>query len=151
MHPDAHLATHTKPSDDQWQDLARHVHPLDAKLAAQLAQMGKSSLLQLGLEKPVPPPPMAPAPAPLLVPPQPPPAIVVTAPPPPPRPLPPEVVESVVCAAAEAMNVMPAVVRPVLLAAFERAEKIGLTVGEVVRALATTVGSTPRAPKATPG
>jgi hypothetical protein len=40
------------------------------------------------------------------------------------------------CVAAEALNVMPASVRPALFLAFERAEKIGLTVSQVVQALA---------------
>jgi hypothetical protein len=50
--------------------------------------------------------------------------------------LPPEVVDSVVCAAAETMSVMPGAIRPALLAAFTRAQKIGLTVEEVTKALA---------------
>jgi hypothetical protein len=128
--------THTKPSDEQWQELARHIHPHDPSLASELALMGKSSLSALGLEKPPPPPlpaPQLPSPHRGLAP-QPPPIVVSPAQHPMPE-LPPEVVDSVVCAAAEAMNVMPAGARPGLFAAFERAEKIGLTVSQVVRAL----------------
>jgi len=62
--------------------------------------------------------------------PQPPPA-----PPPPPPPPPDGIVDAVVCAAAEAMEMMPKEVRPGLLAAFGRAKEIGLTVDVIERAL----------------
>jgi hypothetical protein len=47
-------------------------------------------------------------------------------PPPPPPPSTDEIVDAVVCAAAEAMDLMPREVRPALLAAFARARRLGL-------------------------
>lgn len=56
-------------------------------------------------------------------------------PPPPPAPLPDSVVDAVVCAAAEAMEMMPKEIRPGLHAAFARAKEIGLSVDAIERAL----------------
>jgi hypothetical protein len=52
---------------------------------------------------------------------------------PPPRPATPlgDLVDSIVCAAAEAIAVAPQSIRPALLAAFERAASVSLTVDEV--------------------
>jgi hypothetical protein len=92
------------------------VHPLDAQLAAVLAATMGSTLEGLGVVRPPPPPLPPPAPAP---------------PPPPPA----GVVDAVVCAAAEAMELTPRDVRLGLHAAFSRAQEIGLSVDVVVRAL----------------
>ncbi len=106
-------------TEPQVHTLVRAVHPRNPVLAAELAAHVGQTLVGLGV---VPPPaPAAPAPA----------------PPPPPRPLPPIplLVESVVCAAADALETKPAAVRDALTAAFVRAQKMGLSVEEVVRAL----------------
>ena len=112
--------TGTKPSGDQWMKLAGHVQPHDPDLAAQIAAHAGGSLS-----------PLAPSAAPIT---QGNPAGRAA-------PLPPEVVDSIVCAAAESMNVTPAAIRPALLAAFSRAQKIGLTVEEVTRVLTPVVES----------
>ena len=91
---------------------------------------------------PPPPPPSPPvvapheevvvAPAPRVPSPVPPP---VQAPPPPP-PVPAHaLVDSIVCAAAEAMSMMPQALRPALLAAFTRAHEVGIAAEEVVAVL----------------
>jgi hypothetical protein len=104
------------PMPSQLHDLARRVYPRDPKLAAELAIAGKSSLEALGVVAPAPPP---------------------AAPPPAPKPLPAieDVVDAVVCAAAEAIDVLPKTIRPALKAAFARARRLGLTVEEVEKAL----------------
>jgi hypothetical protein len=109
------------PMPSQLHDLARRVFPRDPKLAAELAIAGKSSLEALGIVAPA-PPPAPPPPAP---------------PPPAPKPLPAieDVVDAVVCAAAEAIDVLPKTIRPALKAAFARARRLGLTVEEVEKAL----------------
>ncbi len=89
--------------------LAAEVYPLDAKLAAKLAKEAATSLEELGVVKAAPPP----------LPPSPPPYLT----------------ETVVCAAAEALNVPPPAVRPALLAAFRRAREVGLKVEDVEQAL----------------
>jgi hypothetical protein len=93
----------------QAHDLARLVHPRDAALAAKLAAAGGATLESLGLEKKEPPPP----------------------PPDPPR----HLVDVVVCAAADALDISPRQVRAALLAAFRRAREAGLTVENVEKAL----------------
>ena len=108
----------------QLQKLARAVYPVDASLAAALASEGGQSLESLGLVRPAPPPVAAPAPS---------------------RPFPPVrlLVESVVCAAAEAMQAPPTAVRDVLRAAITRAHALGLNVEEMYDALAPFVEPTP--------
>jgi hypothetical protein len=54
-------------------------------------------------------------------------------------------VESVVCAAADALETKPATVRSALAAAFGRAQTMGLSVQEVVEAL--TPKPSPRNPR----
>jgi hypothetical protein len=91
-------------------NLARLVFPVDAALATEIALVGATTLEALGL---VPMPvkgPVAP---------------------------PDRVVDAVVCAAAEAMQVMPQSVRPAVLAAFACAKELGLTVEAVERVLRT--------------
>jgi len=112
----------SKPSADQVHQLARRVSPIDAALAAELAEASDTTLLALGLEVP-------PAPAVVTT------AAPVAPPPPPPPPDPIHIVDTVVCAAAEAMQLMPEAIRPALRAAFRRARLTGLSVEDVDRAL----------------
>ena len=114
-------ANRSRPSASELQKLARAVHPKDPALAARLAREGGETLESLGIVAP---------PAPVVAAPSPAPVVAV-------RPFPPArlVVESVVCAAAEAMQASPAAVRGVLRAAFARARGLGLTVEEMDEAL----------------
>ncbi len=48
-------------------------------------------------------------------------------------------VDSVVCAAADAVSQPPAALRPSLIAAFERAQAVGLSVDELVKGLRGSV------------
>jgi hypothetical protein len=93
--------------------MAGMVFPVDAALAAEIAEAGGTTLEALGV---LPPPP--PAPAPPVAPPD-------------------RVIDAVVCAAAEAMQMAPQNVRPALLAAFTSAKDLGLTVDDVERVLRT--------------
>jgi hypothetical protein len=115
-------------TEQQVYTLARAVHPKDPAMAAELAGHIGQTLESLRIVSP----PPAPAPAP--------------PPPPPPRALPPIplMVESVVCAAADALETKPAAVRDALSAAFGRAKKMGLSVDEVVAALAGGLDPTAR-------
>ena len=110
--------------DRHLHELARRVYPHDRHLAANLAAAGASSLEELGILRP----PAPPAPPP-------PPAAVL--PPPPSPPLPPveEIIDAIVCAAAEAIDVAPRDIRPALLAAFTRGRKLGLTMAQAEAAL----------------
>lgn len=102
------------PTHDQLAELAGMVHPLDASLAARIAAYMGTSLVALGIVPPPAPP----------------------APPPAPPPLPDEdMADSVVCAAAEAMNMVPRDVRPGIRAAFTRARRLRLSVEAVERGL----------------
>jgi hypothetical protein len=103
-------------SEDHVYTMAKAVHPKDAALAAELAGHIGKTLESLRI---VAPPPPAPAP------------------PPPPKPLPPVslLVDSIVCAAADALETKPAAVRAALSAAFGRAQQMGIGVDEVVAAL----------------
>jgi hypothetical protein len=100
---------------DKARMLATLTYPVDPELAAELAYEGRTTLEALGLV----PPPAPPAPA----------------PPSAPRFAAEDVVDSIVCAAADAMDVKPAAVRPALLAAFRRARRLGLAVQAVEDAL----------------
>jgi len=95
-------------------DLARAVHPHDPKLAARIVASQGATLEDAGIV--VPSEAVAPS---LLLPPPPPPYLV----------------EVVVCAAAEALDVSPRVVRPVLLAALRTARSLGLDVESMEKAL----------------
>jgi hypothetical protein len=114
--------------------LAGHVYPKDPQLAAELAAAAGTTLVELGI---VPPPPPPPPPQPVIV--------VQPAPPPPPRPRPPPaaLIDSVVCAAAEAQKVMPDEIRGSLLAAFVRAEELELTTAEAAGALRSALQPDP--------
>jgi hypothetical protein len=104
------------PTPEQLHNLAALVYPKNKELAAEIAAAAGKTLEQLGLARPAPPPATATAPH---------------------RPLPDpiHIVDTVVCAAAEAMQVMPDAIRPALRAAFRRAHLAGLTVETVDRAL----------------
>jgi DNA-binding XRE family transcriptional regulator len=86
--------------------LARHVHPRDAGLAEELARAGRSTLSDLGVVPPAQPVPMAHL-----------------------------LIDSVVCAAADAMNVAPESVRGSVLAAFRRARELHMSLEDVENAL----------------
>jgi hypothetical protein len=108
-----------RPSNSQLETLARMVYPVDATTAEGLAWAAGTTLEELGLvTKPVPQ------------------AEVALSPPGPPLPPPEKVADSVVCAAAEAMDVAPRMIRGALLAAFTRARELGLSIETVERALA---------------
>jgi hypothetical protein len=102
--------------------LAVAVYPKDAALAAEVAAGAGQTLESLGLVVPAPrvapspPAPQRPAPE-------------------PPAPLRAIIAESVVAAAAEALDVSPRVARPALLAAMDRASAAGLTVADLLVAL----------------
>jgi DNA-binding XRE family transcriptional regulator len=94
--------------------LARHVYAVDRGLATELAATIGQTLLSLGLEAP-PPPPVSPEPAP------PPPAPAA-----PPVPYvhptaPGDLVDAIVCSVADAANVAPRAVRPMVLLTLRRA------------------------------
>jgi transcriptional regulator with XRE-family HTH domain len=128
---------------DQVAKVAELAYAHDPSLAAEIAAAAGETLVTLGLEAAAPPEPRA-APEPPMhpEPPMPPelPPIVAAPPPPPVVPAPPRVapqnlVDAVVCAAAEALDVSPRVVRPGLLAAIRCAREVGLTVEEMEAAL----------------
>ncbi len=100
--------------------LARLVFPHDVQLAEALALKSATTLERLGLVRPVPPPP----------PPLPPP---VPSPPPPPLA---RLVDIVVCAVADALDLAPRAARPALLAGITRARELGLKLDEMEQALA---------------
>jgi transcriptional regulator with XRE-family HTH domain len=92
-------------------ELARHVYPRDAALAEEIALAGGATLERLGIV----PPPALPAPQP---------------------PFPGNVlVDSVLCAAADALKAVPETVRAAVLASFRRARELRMTVEDVEKAL----------------
>ncbi len=99
------------PAPQQLHQLAALVHPFDPELAARIATAGGSTLAELGIALPPAPAPGAGMPNPTLM------------------------VDSVVCAAADAMQLVPEAVRPALRAAFRRARLAGLSVEAVDAAL----------------
>jgi hypothetical protein len=115
------------PSPEQLHRLAALVFPRDAALAAEIAQAGGSTLERLGI---VVPPPPSPSPIAAALP-----AQLPLPPPPLPPPDPIHLVDTVVCAAAEAMQVMPDAIRPALRAGFRRARLARLSVEAVDDAL----------------
>jgi hypothetical protein len=110
-------------SRDQWGRLARAVHPKNPELAARIAAWERVTLVDFGIAPPPPRPPPAAA--------LPPPVAAL----PPARAVSPRDADSVVCAAADIMNVPPRVARPVVAAAFARAREMGLSVEAVAAAL----------------
>ncbi|HZU81967.1 MAG TPA: helix-turn-helix transcriptional regulator [Polyangiaceae bacterium] len=99
------------PTSEQLAKLAALVHPKDGQLAVEIAAAAGGTLEGLGVVRPAPAPPPAGAPDPV------------------------HIVDTVVCAAAEAMQLMPEAVRPALRAAFRRARLAGLSVEAVDAAL----------------
>ncbi len=99
-------------------EVVRAVHAVDVELATQIAALAHQTLESLGVVVPAPP--------------------TVAAPPPPPLPPPvpvPHLIDSVVCAAADAVGQLPSILRPALLAAFERAGAVGLSAEAVAKGL----------------
>lgn len=94
--------------------LAGKLVPADLDLASELAVHHDETLETLGLVARAPPPV---------------PAVVA------PRVALPHLVDSVVCAAADAVSQPPAALRPSLIAALERAQAVGLSVDELVSGL----------------
>jgi hypothetical protein len=117
----------SRPSHATLCDMARRVYPVDPALAAQLAAAAGTNLVALGVVKP----PVAPQPAP--------PAPPVAPPAPPVE----DVVDSIVCAAADAMNALPRDVRPALIAAFARTRRLGLDLQTVEDALKSATARPP--------
>jgi DNA-binding XRE family transcriptional regulator len=111
---------HNGPSIQQWVQLVRRVHAVDPVLAARIAEEMGESLETFGLAS-ASPPVTAGAAAPAAAPRAPMPIAVL--------------VDSIVCAAAEAVATTPQAIRPALLAAFERTALAALTVDEVRAAL----------------
>ncbi|HEY5242723.1 MAG TPA: helix-turn-helix transcriptional regulator [Polyangiaceae bacterium] len=90
-----------------YEKLAATVHPHDRAFAAELAASAGKTLVDLGLES-------SRSPA---------------------GPTPRHLVDSVLCAAAEAMQTPPHTMRPALTAAFERVLALGMTVEEALAAM----------------
>ncbi len=103
------------PSPGELTKLLVAVHPRDPDIARRLAAAMGQTLESLGVVAP-------PAPAPV-------------PPPPEPSPFTPLLVESVVSAAAEALDVSPRVARPAVLAAVERAKAAGLSIDDLLTVL----------------
>jgi transcriptional regulator with XRE-family HTH domain len=99
--------------------LARHVYRVNRDLAIELASSIGQTLVGLGIEAP--PPPPAPPAAP------PPPAAPVAPPLPPVLPTSPrDLIDSIVCSVADAANMVPRAVRPLVLLALRRAVEVRL-------------------------
>jgi len=106
----------TVPMPWNWQAMAKAVYPRNAPVAAQLAAAGGTTLFALGLQA-----------SPAAVGAQPgaqAQAVSAT-----------HLVDSVVCAAAETMQVSPHAIRPALVAAFQRAIALGLGTDAVLGGL----------------
>jgi len=110
-----------------WASLARLAYPKDPALAATLAGVAGSTLEALGIAPP--PPPPAPAPAP-------------PAPPPTPSVTPADLANLVVHAAAEAANLPPQAVRPIIATALDKAAALGLSVDAMREAMTGAKGKT---------
>lgn len=99
------------PSVNELRRIASLVYPRDRDLAARIAAATRSTLADLGLEAP---------------------------PPPPPGPfIPPDdrVIDSVVCAVADELDLLPKAIRAALLVAFTRTRELGLSVEAAEAAL----------------
>jgi hypothetical protein len=110
-------ARQSEPASFQLQDLARAVFPVDPKLAANIAAAGRSSLEALGLV----------------------PVLDANA-------MARYTVDSIVCAAASATQMVPDAIRPGVLAAFTRARQLGLGVDAVEKALLDGAASADKKP-----
>jgi hypothetical protein len=102
--------------------LAIAVYPTNPQLAAKLAGLVRTDLVQLGPERPKVSPPEQPQP--------------------PPSPTPKrEHVDSVLCAAADALQTTPASAKPVVAAIFGRALELGVDLSGLARLLANDSGA----------
>ncbi len=99
-------ANQASPSERQFEQLAREVHPRDPELASMLARAAGTDITKLVT------PPVAPSPPPK------PPTTMFHA-------------DAIVCAAADAMGVAPSVVRPAVAAAIARAKAMGVALEDV--------------------
>jgi hypothetical protein len=124
------------PYESNLRILAKLLHPTNRPLAVEIAAHIHETLETLGIETPT---PATPSP---VVPPQ--------VPPSPPRPPTNLVVESVVCAAADTLQMPPGGVREALRSAFARARALGLTVAEVDEALSPAQSASEAARKRAP-
>jgi hypothetical protein len=113
-----------RPYPWHWERMARAVHPKNVDLAARLAAAGGHTLVSLGLQAP----PATTRAAQVA----PPPLVAAT-----------HLVDSIVCAAAETMQVSPHAIRPALVAAFQRSIALGMGSDAVLAGL-----SPPAPPKA---
>jgi hypothetical protein len=103
-------------SRDQWAVIARAVHAKDPDLAARIAASQMATLEQFGIAPPSPPPAAPP--------------VAQSSSAPSSRDL-----DSLLCAAADAMNAPPRAARPVIVAAFVKARDLGLSIEAVATAL----------------
>jgi transcriptional regulator with XRE-family HTH domain len=102
------------PMPNQLARLAGLVYPQDPELASRIAKAADTTLDQLGL-LPAKSAPSGPSLA--------------------------HMADSITCAAADAVSMLPDAMRPALLAAFERARDMGVSVADVASALSARVGS----------
>jgi transcriptional regulator with XRE-family HTH domain len=100
------FAGQSHPGTHSFHELARRLLPIDPGLAAEAAAFTGDTLADLGLAKP------------------------------PPAHTPGDLIDIVVCAAAERADTSPRALRPLLHAAFKRARELGLSVAEAEAALA---------------
>jgi transcriptional regulator with XRE-family HTH domain len=107
-------------SPSETKTLAEAVYPVDPELAAEIADHGGATLESLGVVAPATPSLQRPAPSPAA-----PPKVPSLA----------HLVDAVVMAAAEAQGRLSPDLRPILYAAFERADAMGLSAGAVASAL----------------
>jgi DNA-binding XRE family transcriptional regulator len=112
------------PTIQQWAFLARQTHAVDEHLAARIAAEMGETLVSLRIVEP---------------PPLPEPSARPVGPPPRPAASLSDLVDSIVCAAAEAGATTPQSIRQPLLAAFTRAASVSLTVEEVRGTLARSL------------
>jgi transcriptional regulator with XRE-family HTH domain len=108
-----------------YEKLAELLVGKDFEAAAHAARLAGTTLEAMGLVSP--PPPVVPF-------------VPFTA-------APEDVVDSVVCVAAEAANLTPSAMRPALLAAFTRARRLGLTFESAEKALLAKVNAGAQAAK----
>jgi hypothetical protein len=115
------------PSFLDYRMLAVKAFPVDADLATRLATAGSATLAELGLGAPPGPPvPRSTVPTAL-------------------------VMDSILCAAAIAIDMKPLDVRPALAAAFRRTRQLGFTLEDVEAALSGDFRPDPLAAEAKPG
>lgn len=134
-------AKSSTPADFHYHRIAALLHPHDAALAHDAAFAGGTTLERLGLVPPPPPPEPAPSPAPVAAPspPEPPPPPFPALPPPLPARL---LVDSVVCAVAEALEAHDGApvplqrARTAVAAAFTRADELRLATTEAASVFA---------------